>query len=112
MPQNKFARPKREIEMPRKNLLKLICGLEKQCYKNSSFIFCFPGSQMIKMTKEPRKNPERTFSDSFNTFVNQWCIKNDGNVFILAFRLLLFPKFQKCWKHTHIKNKILTLARN
>ena len=39
----------------------------------------------------------------FDTFVNQWCIKNGKNVFNLAFRLLLFPKFPKL---THIKDSV------
>ena len=47
--------------------------------------------------------PKRSFSGVFNSFVNQWCIKINKNVFNLAFRLLLFPKFLKCWKFTHIK---------
>ena len=46
----------------------------------------------------------------FDIFVNQWCIKNGKNVFKLAFRLLLFPKFIKCWKLTHIKDSIFNIT--
>ena len=56
--------------------------------------------------------PGRSFSGVFYTFLNQWCVKNDENVFKLAFRLLIFPKFLKCWKLTHIKNLIFnTIAK-
>ena len=38
---------------------------------------------------------ERGFSGVFNSFMNQWCLKNDKNVFKLVSRFLLFPKFLK-----------------
>ena len=50
--------------------------------------------------------PERRFSGTFNTFGNHWCVKQDKNVFKLAIRYLMFSKFLKCWKLTHIKNPI------
>lgn len=43
-------------------------------------------------------------------FLNQQFVKNDKNVFNLAFRHLLFSKFVKCWMPTHIKNSIFNTA--
>ena len=48
--------------------------------------------------------PERSFSCVFNTFVTQSCVKKDKNLFKATFRFLLFLKFLKCWKLTHMKN--------
>ena len=57
--------------------------------------------------------PERRFSGAFDTSVKQWYLKNNKNVFKLAFRFILFPKFLKWCKLTHIKkNQFLALPRN
>ena len=39
--------------------------------------------------------PERSFSSVFNTFVNQWCVKKDKNVFKFAFRFHAFPEISE-----------------
>ena len=36
--------------------------------------------------------PEISFSGNFNTFVNQWCVKKDKNVFKVAFTFHVFPE--------------------
>ena len=36
--------------------------------------------------------PEKSFFGAFNTFLNQWCVKNDKNIFKLAFRFHAFPE--------------------
>ena len=45
--------------------------------------------------------PETSFSRVFNTFVNQWCIKN---VFKLAFRFHAFPEISEILESHAQKN--------
>ena len=47
--------------------------------------------------------PERSFSHVFVTFVNQWYVDRDKNVFKLACRFHAFTKIPEMWKLTHIK---------
>ena len=48
--------------------------------------------------------PERRFSGVFNTFVNQWCVKNDKNAFKPVFRFHAFPEILKMLEtHEHEK---------
>ena len=49
--------------------------------------------------------PEISFSRVFDTFVNQWYVERDKNVFKLACRFLAFTKIPEIWKLTH-KNYI------
>ena len=37
--------------------------------------------------------PERSLFGNFNTFVRQWCAKNNKNLFKLAFWFQLFTRF-------------------
>ena len=47
---------------------------------------------------------ERNFSDVFDTFVNEYCIKKDKNEFKFLFRFHNFPKISKMFE-THVLEK-------
>ena len=48
--------------------------------------------------------PERSFSRVFNTFVNQWSLEKDKNVFKLAFRFYAFLKIPEMLETRAHKN--------
>ena len=50
--------------------------------------------------------PETSFSRVFNTFVNQWCIKN---VYKLAFRFHAFPEISEIMESHAQKNSKITV---
>ena len=57
--------------------------------------------------------PERRSSGVSNTFVNQWCVKNDANVFKLVLRLHYVPKISEILETDALeKNQFSTLQRN
>ena len=57
--------------------------------------------------------PERRSSGVSNTFVNQWCVKNDTNVFKLVLRLHYVPKISEILETDVLeKNQFSTLQRN
>ena len=54
--------------------------------------------------------PGRSFSDIFNAFVNQWCVKKDKNMFKLEFGFHAFSKiFELLDTHTHSEIKMLRI---
>ena len=54
--------------------------------------------------------PERSFFGVFNTFGNQWRVKNDANILKSAFSLLIFPKSGILETHALKKIQVLTLT--
>ena len=55
---------------------------------------------------------EKAFFGIFNTFVNQWCVKKDKNVFKLAFRFHAFPQIPEMLETDTHKNIYSTLTQN
>ena len=65
-------------------------------------MICFPGTQVMDIIFES----EKSVLGNCDTFVNQWYVKNNKNVFKLAFKLLLFPNLLNCFKLMDTKNSI------
>ena len=100
----KFLGQNSKLKFLGKNLLELICGkaILQKCIFYDLLSWNFPGTQVMDIIFES----EKSFLGNWNTFVNQWYVKNEKNVFQLAFKLLLFPNFLKCFKLIDTKNSI------
>ena len=103
MPENKVSWSKHEINITWKKTFKN-SFVKNQCYKNVFSMFC-PTETFLEL-RSLNDDIFEPFFWFFDTFVNQWCVKNDKNIFKLAFRLFLPPKFLKFWELTHIKKSV------